>query len=44
VKFHFSGIAVGSEAFVRNTKEKLGIRAIGWKVIGEMGFINFERF
>jgi len=30
-------IAVGSEAFVRNTKEKLGIRAIGWKVIGGNG-------
>jgi len=30
-------IAVGSEAFVRNTKEKLGIRAVGREVIGTNG-------
>lgn len=30
-------IAVGSEGFVRNTKEKLGIKAMGRDVIGENG-------
>jgi hypothetical protein len=30
-------IAVGSEAFVRDTKEKLGIRAMGREVIGRDG-------
>jgi hypothetical protein len=30
-------IAVGSEAFVRDTKEKLGIRAVGREVIGANG-------
>ena len=30
-------IAVGNEAFVRETKEKLGIRAIGREVIGADG-------
>ena len=30
-------IAVGSEAFVRDTKEKLGIRALGREVIGKEG-------
>ena len=30
-------IAVGSEDFVRNTKEKLGIRAVGREVIGSNG-------
>ena len=28
-------IAVGSEPFVRETKEKLGIRAVGREIIGE---------
>jgi hypothetical protein len=30
-------IAVGSEDFMRNTKEKLGIRAVGREVIGSNG-------
>jgi putative transposase len=30
-------IAVGSEAFVRATKEKLGIRAVGREVMGANG-------
>lgn len=30
-------IAVGKEAFVRETKEKLGIRAVGREVIGPNG-------
>jgi hypothetical protein len=33
-------IAVGSENFVRDTKERLGISAIGREVIGSNG--NFE--
>jgi len=30
-------IAVGSEAFVRDTKERLGIKAVGREVMGDSG-------
>jgi len=30
-------IAVGSEAFVRDTRERLGIKAVGREVMGEEG-------
>ncbi|MDI7260878.1 MAG: transposase, partial [Thermodesulfobacteriota bacterium] len=31
------GIAVGCEAFVRDTKERLGIKAVGRQVVGDNG-------
>ena len=31
------GIAVGSEAFVRDTKERLGIKAVGREIMGKEG-------
>jgi hypothetical protein len=35
-------VAVGSEEFVRNTKEKLGIRAVGREVAGENGSYTLQ--
>jgi hypothetical protein len=35
-------IAIGNEVFVRETKEKLGIKAIGREVIGADGFYELR--
>jgi len=35
-------IAVGSEAFVRETKERLGIKAVGREVVGKEGFYELR--
>jgi putative transposase len=35
-------IAVGSEAFVRDTKERLGIKAVGREVMGKEGFYELR--